>query len=369
MMQDGDGVGPSSTAGTLGCDESQVGNGVGPSSTAGTLGCDESQVEGRDDAKSTGGTVAGVGSSSSSDSGQPAVNGTTVEEQQDKCEEKQSDKEEEEDSENDTMHLIPSYPFPADFYLEFQGSRIEACRHLCKQHPGGTRAIAIFFPGVHGGVGPCRQPGANFDENALFSTVAGKIANDGYDVDCYRCSWPYMRPLMSYAVGGACRVLHHALLEAMAEVPEGDELRKIDVIFIGHSLGGAVAVQSAEMVARHFGNEGERGKNMQGLERARVRVTGICTLNGAVRCQPKTEDYDLFKALSGIRALLIAGDADQIVPPETTRQLYEALPTQSKKHLVMRDGTHDLFSHKAALIEELTRFITADVQTEGGQGS
>lgn len=258
------------------------------------------------------------------------------------------------------MRQTPAYPFPADFRLEFQGVGIEACQHLCRRHPEGTRAIALFFPGVHGGVGPCRQPGANFDEEALYATVCNKLTVvHGSDVDCYRCSWPFMRPRMSFAVGGACRVLHHALLEAMKSASDAvQEPRTIRVYFIGHSLGGAVAARAADVVAAHFGAQVDGGKRMEGLERAVVQVAGLCTLNGAITLEGEKKP---FEHLHESRALVICGDADDVVPPISTAQLFEALPMQDKRHLVLPGGSHDLFTFKEQLIEELTQFVLDDI--------
>jgi len=247
----------------------------------------------------------------------------------------------------------PSYPFTPDFHLEFQGSRIEACQHLCHRHPEGTRAIVLFFPGVHGGVGPCRQPGFNFDDHALFPQLASRLASS-HAADCYRCSWPFMRPQMSYAVGGVCRILHHGLLEALKGYPEDSDPREFDIFFIGHSLGGAVALQAAEVVARHFGNGGQ---SMEGMNFAKVRMRGICTLNGALDIRKhRTDAWD---ALSETHMLLISGDADEVVPPEATDQMYQALPAKSKRHLALPEGTHDLFNHKSQLLEEISEFIAS----------
>lgn len=258
----------------------------------------------------------------------------------------------------------PSYPFPADFQLEFGGSHIMVCQHLCRQHPEGTRAVAMFFPGVHGGVGCCRTPGETFDDAALFPTVARRLIDSG--VDCYRCSWPFMRPRMAYAVGAACRVLHHALLEAFrGGRGDGRGAREIRVFIIGHSLGGAVAIQAAEVIARHFGPDGTGGQAMEGLEDAVVRLAGICTLNGALDVgRILHENKDPFASLRGCRALLICGDADEAVPPEATRQLCEALPMEAKRHLVLPGGTHDLYTHKERLVQELCGFLVG----AGGRG-
>jgi len=261
---------------------------------------------------------------------------------------------EEEENFDQAMRLIPSYPFPADFHLDFEGTRIEVIRHLCQRHPRGTRAIALFFPGVHGGVGPCRQPGENFDESALFATVAtGLVGSHDVDVDCYRCSWPYMRPRMAYAVGGACRVLHHALQEAARGSGAGAQ-REFRVFFVGHSLGGAVALHAAEVVARHYGSlEGQRAG---GPEHAAVAVAGLCTLNGALDVR-QAQDCGNFAVFQNTRALLVCGDADEVVPPESTAQLFEALPARDKRHLALPGGTHDLFAHKEQLVSELSDFI------------
>lgn len=259
---------------------------------------------------------------------------------------------------------VPSYPFTADFHLEFQESRVEACQHFSRCHPDGTGAIVLFFPGVHGGVGPCRSPGKNFDDAALYPTLASKLVAS-HDVDCYRCSWPFMRPQMSYAVGGACRILHHSLLEAMKGYPEDAKPREFRIFFVGHSLGGAVAVQAAEVVARHFGIDGTggAGQRMEGLERAIVRMWGICTLNGALDVR---QHRGSFHSLRETHALLISGDADEVVPPRATDEFYKALPSKSKRQLVLPGGTHDLFNHKAQLVEEISEFISGHLVAAGG---
>lgn len=258
--------------------------------------------------------------------------------------------------------LVPAYPFPADFHLEFQGSRIEAIRHLCPSHPEGTRAVAIFFPGVHGGVGPCRAPGQNFCPDALFPAVSRRLVEmPGVDVDCYRISWPFMRPRVAYSVGGACRILHHALLQAMRNTPPSAPSREVRVLFVGHSLGGAVALQAAEVVARHFGADGEGGQQMEGLERAVVRMGGLCTLNGAFASGQ--EEREATGSLCGMRALLVVGTGDEVVPPESSHVVMEALPMQDKRLLELEGGTHDLFAYKEQLVDEVTRFI---VESAGG---
>lgn len=264
---------------------------------------------------------------------------------------------EEEEPECTPMHLMPAYPFPADFQVRSGSSQLNVCQHLCRRHPEGTRAVIIFFPGVHGGVGPCRQPGSNFDENALYPTLARSLA-DTYDVDCYRCSWTHMRPKMREAVGGACQVLHNGLVEAMKAAPASGEERELKVLVFGHSLGGAVAVNFSLVIANYFGSDGRGGQHMEGIERARVRLEGLCTLNGAMSVDAD-DASDRFDTLRETRALFVAGDADDVVEPSATEGLYEAMPMERKRHLVCPGGTHDLFAHKDQLLAELASFVAA----------
>ncbi|CAJ1357977.1 unnamed protein product [Effrenium voratum] len=109
---------------------------------------------------------------------------------------------------------IRSYPFPADVKLKFRESSINVIRHHCRQHPAGTKAIVLFLPGVHGGVGPCRKPGRDYDKNCLYAMVARRLQRKDAPVDIYRCSWPYMCPQMKNAIGGVCHALHCALIQA-----------------------------------------------------------------------------------------------------------------------------------------------------------
>jgi len=279
------------------------------------------------------------------------------------------------------MRRTPSYPFPADFKLEHSGTHIGVIRHLCNDHPAGTRAIALFFPGVHGGVGPCRTPGSNFDENALYATVARALCK-AHAIDCYRCSWPFMRPNLGHAVGGACRVLHYAINAASDEDVESSAAdgenqaekppRHFKVVFVGHSMGGSVVMRAAEAASRYFEENTVDG--------ARVTVSGVCTLNGAVdvrqmfldssHAEDDEESSDLpleelghrvFRSLAAARGLFICGEEDQIVPNEATLNLHEAWPCRDKRCMVLPEGSHDLFNHKATVVEELTQFISSAV--------
>jgi len=96
---------------------------------------------------------------------------------------------------------------------------------------------------------------------------------------------------------------------------------------------------------------------MAGFERAWIRMAGIITLNAAVDTRDFEEAHGL-ENLSSCRALLVSGDADQVVPPDSTAALHEALPTPHKRHLHLEGGTHDLYAHKEQLVEELVQFIS-----------
>lgn len=140
-----------------------------------------------------------------------------------------------------------------------------------------------------------------------------------------------MRPRLRYAVNSGCRVLQKSLEDASgADVEDSNHLgfdettkrldveRLIQVFFVGHSLGGMVALQTALVVAAHLGQ--------MRFGSTKATVAGLCTLNGAVDHRQAEENPGAFEPLSDVQALLIAGDADAIVPPEATERLYRALP-------------------------------------------
>lgn len=280
------------------------------------------------------------------------------------------------------MEALPAYPFPADYSIEYCGTSVGVIQHCCRRHPTGTQAVAIFFPGVHGGVGPCRLPGSNFDNEALFPTVCQRLtARSNLNIDCYRVSWPNMQPPLATAVAGGIRVLNHALMQAMrqpGEVPAGGatadnacspggqelpktrrhrrrkELRTLKVIFVGHSLGGAVAYETASVVARHFGPNFTASKKRPAV----MHVAGLCTLNAAMMSNSAPELIAQLSSLSNVPSLMISGEQDKVVNPCATSTLFEAMPGSEKRLLSLSGGTHDLYTHKEQLIEELSQFIS-----------
>lgn len=283
-------------------------------------------------------------------------------------------------------HLQPSYPFPADFSIEFCGTRIEVIRHKCMKFRAGSEdveAIAIFFPGVHGGVGPCRQPGTEFDDEALFPSVCHRLQDQALvNIDCYRVSWPFVQPAVEEAVSGGLRVLNYAMMQALRpdrpsnhqpskdervkgrrherrKHKKGDTLHTLNVVFIGHSLGGAIALQTASVVARHFGPD-VASTHLPAV----MQIRGLCVLNTALMVSNQQEMDQQLASLTRVRTLLVSGMNDQVVAPLASKTLFNAVPSLDKRHLELEGGTHDLFSHKAKLLTEVTQFINDCTATE-----
>jgi pimeloyl-ACP methyl ester carboxylesterase len=158
---------------------------------------------------------------------------------------------------------------------------------------------------------------------------------------------------MKDAIGGACRILHRAVLKAL-EVHDGDasdSAREFRLFFIGHSLGGAVVCNLASMISQHLRTNG----GINGLNNAVLKIVGICTLNGAITMDGIEKNQ--FDDLHDSRALVICGDADDVVPPVSSFHFFEALPMKDKRQLILPGGSHDLFAYKEQLIEEISNFI------------
>mmetsp|Transcript_57788 Transcript_57788/g.148657 ORF Transcript_57788/g.148657 Transcript_57788/m.148657 type:complete len:336 (-) Transcript_57788:167-1174(-) len=247
-------------------------------------------------------------------------------------------------------------PFPEDFQLQISDQCINVSHHLgpIDSNPGGVRCIVIMLPGVNAGVGPCRKPGTTYDQDALYPMLARRLMGEEINADVYRVSWAHSAPSMEYAVGGTCRVLHHALHQVakrckLSQAPPPAEVR---VVIIGHSLGGAVALHAAEVVARHYGPGGTKVK---GLKDTIVRMAGVCTLNSSAESNVTSEGT--FSSLSETHAMMICGTADEVVSPRASDMLYEMLPSKHKRQLRLPFGTHCLYSYKDPLLEVLSIFV------------
>lgn len=254
---------------------------------------------------------------------------------------------------SDKTEQIPAYPFHPHFSLKSHSSSIDVIQRTCRGRKG-TKAIVILLPGVHGGVGPCRQPGEVYDKNCLYAAVSKRLREIDAPTDVFRCSWPFMQPQMVDAVAGVCRVLHYALIRANVSKHK----RKVKVILVGHSLGGAVAVNAALRLCQTFGPDGSGCRSIEGLENAKVKIAGLCTLNAAL--SPRSLMQGSLEDLKQLNALIVSGDADEVVPPVASRHLHEVLKencSSAVRHLSLPGGTHDLFQYKDWLVSELTNFI------------
>lgn len=252
------------------------------------------------------------------------------------------EEEEEEHRKTFILDQIPAHPFPADFNLSVRSLQFPVCRHLCQPHANSSTGIAMFLPGAGGGVGPGRRPGSDFDPAGLFFTVVERLLGPlDAPVDCYRLSWPHANPDPDLAVAGTLAVLQQALQTAQRLMCRGRP-HEFPVFLIGHSFGGAVALEAAEALGR--------------AGCTAVFLHGLCTLNTA-RLGRLGRPVGCRGSLSGIRALLVAGDADEVVDPRATLALHGELPTADKQLLLLPGGRHELYEQKAQLAQEVSSFI------------
>ncbi|OLQ01005.1 hypothetical protein AK812_SmicGene16267 [Symbiodinium microadriaticum] len=84
---------------------------------------------------------------------------------------------------------------------------------------------------------------------------------------------------------------------------------------------------------------------------------GFCTLNAAADLKRWEASEELQRALTPLKALLVSGDADEVVSPACTHELNEALHCANKRHLDLPGGTHDLFQYKDFLVDTVSQFI------------
>jgi pimeloyl-ACP methyl ester carboxylesterase len=237
-------------------------------------------------------------------------------------------------------------PFQAHYHLNMDNSRVDVCQHLCKKPRRGIRHVVICCPGILGGAGPGCRPGQTVDKNCAFRTIARELTrSDEADVDCYRLSWASANP----GVLNAATAVLHALCHATQAngINRGEDAHPVDefrVFFVGHSFGGMVVVAAAETASTHYRDQ----------QHPRVVVEGICTLNTSF-----DPGWSFYESLVNSRALLISGTADDVVTSRSTKFLYKALPMSvtDKKKLEFQGGTHDLFEHRAAVVDEIVAFV------------
>lgn len=249
-------------------------------------------------------------------------------------------------------------PFPADFSLQVEDSQISVCHELCQPHSAQVSGIALFLPGCSGGVGPARQPGMDYDAEALFPTVAKKLTGAmRATVDCYRLSWEEDCENTEAAVQSVQAVVKHAIAKACRYV-SADKPHEFRLFFVGHSFGGEVAVEAALDTVNRLGSLLPRNRRRTQA----VTISGICTLNTSAPGRLLTGTSETLmeglRSLSTSRALTIAGDADTIVRPDVSLLLHLALASADKEHLLLPGATHDLYQQKEMLVQKVCRFVT-----------
>lgn len=274
----------------------------------------------------------------------------------------------------------PTYPFPdpdLQLHCNATGATYNVATHLSRASE--VEAVIVFFPGVHGGVGPGRTPGENYDPNAIFPTLARRLSSE-HPVDCYRVSWQAMFPSMTEGMRGGLIVVHHALAriqdlwnERHPEAP----LPNIRVVLVGHSFGGAAALQCAKFLhTRIFGEPGpilttkRPAANLdEGLDAAQntaeetesterppifcaARLVGLATL--AAQFRGAVEAVDALD--ESVPKAFVHGTEDQILPVDTVHSLYE-MAHEPKELLVVEGAGHDMQPYKDRVLAFLDGFL------------
>mmetsp|Transcript_111120 Transcript_111120/g.310856 ORF Transcript_111120/g.310856 Transcript_111120/m.310856 type:complete len:308 (+) Transcript_111120:98-1021(+) len=203
-----------------------------------------------------------------------------------------------------------------------------------------NHAIVFFLPDAKG------QQDDPF-HGALFEVAAQEIARFP-DVDCRHLEWPSA----SLATDGAVAHVLLALREAVAEVQARTDPdlcpERFRVFLVGHSFGGAVAIQAACDLPWLFQSEGGPS----------VSVAGVCTLDTSAHQEAKFLRLD---RLQNARALLIAsgqgrdGPADPgaVEDLEASRELFALLPA-TRKEMV----TYCRSKRRGDMVVRLVEFVT-----------
>lgn len=246
----------------------------------------------------------------------------------------------ESDDDDDLDRRRPCYPFPADDTLDLgDGKSVNIAIHSTKHTE--VEAVVFFMPGVHGGVGPGREPPNNFDMNAIFPTLARDLSST-CPVECIRLSWCAMSPPLSEGVKALCLAVHWTLKTLYGRPCLG----RRRVLVVGHSMGGGVAMRAARLL--HEQLLGPEKGAPPCLEEA--ELAGVAVL--AAQASGAEESVG---ELKGIPKAFFHGTRDMVLDCDLARRLYE-LAAPPAKLKILHCG-HDFYERRCTMIEDLTAFI------------
>lgn len=239
-----------------------------------------------------------------------------------------------------TPNRPPCYPFDGAHEIEFPGGTIFAA--LTSGTPP-INGVVVFCPGIHGGVGPCRTPGTNYDPDALFPTLAGQLRREGV-VSCRVC-WSAMHPPLEEAIGGVAFAVRYALRH-VCDISETNPER-MGLCLVGHSLGGAVVLGAARALRAVLPDWHAR------IGAPRADVVAVCTL-----AAQEKGSVEAVKDLGGVRKLFFHGTDDAVLPMDSARSIHAAAP-RPKELRILPGAEHDFYTWKAHLLRRISKFLAS----------
>ncbi|CAK0869150.1 unnamed protein product, partial [Prorocentrum cordatum] len=203
-----------------------------------------------------------------------------------------------------------------------------------------NHSIVFFLPDAKG------QQDDPF-HGALFEVAAQEIARFP-DVDCRHLECPSASLATDGAVAHVLLTLREAVAEVHARTDPDLCPERFWVFLVGHSFGGAVAIQAACDLPWLFQSEGGPS----------VSVAGVCTLDTSAHQDAKFLRLD---RLQNARALLIASGQDRGGPAdpgavedfEASRELFALLPA-TRKEMV----TYCRSKRRGDMVVRLVEFVT-----------
>lgn len=211
---------------------------------------------------------------------------------------------------------------------------------------GYVDAVVFFLPGVLGGLGPCRSTANawDWDPSALFPTLTGSLSTE-HPVDCYHISWRAVNPPVTEASHSVSAVVSIALQRACRS-PTRFKRRR--VLFVGHSLGGAIALKTAALLQSQIAHTGASSPFCE------VVLGGVVTL--------AAQDADVGASITKLRnvpKLMYHGVDDTVVTVLASTRLFSAAQMEAPpvRLRLLRECDHGLLDHKRVLLQELTSWI------------